>query len=143
MGAQQTAQDTAAVEAAETEAPNPTQEATDEPEAAEESRYPTPKRQKPTSWWEAKPRANVAATTQWWEPMVGARKAAARNGAAGSVETAAGSMEEPEQATFKEAMASKHAPQWRAAMEDRSSCCCIGEDFNFSCGAIKPWELWR
>ena len=68
MGAQQTAQDTAAVEAAEVEVPNPTQEATDEPEGAEESRYPTRKQQNPTSWWEAKPRANVAATTQWWEP---------------------------------------------------------------------------
>jgi len=67
VGAQQTAQDTAAVEAAEVEAPDSTQEATDEPEAAEDSRYLTRKRQKPTRQQEAKPRANVAATTQWWE----------------------------------------------------------------------------
>jgi len=107
VGAQETAQDTAAVEAAEVEAPDSTQEATDEPEAAEESRCPTRRRQKPTSWWEAKPRANVAATTL----MVEAGKAAARNGAAGSVENAAGSVEEPEPATHKEAMASKHAPE--------------------------------
>ena len=114
MGAQQTAQDTAAVEAAESEAPNPPQEAPAEPEAAEESRYPARRRQRPTSWWEATPRANVAATTL----MVEAGKAAARNGAAGSVETAAGSVEEPEPATYKEAMASKHAAEWRTAMDE-------------------------
>ena len=95
------------------EAPDSTQEATDEPEAAGESRYPARRRQKSTSRWEAKPRANVAATTL----MVEAGKAAARNGAAGSVETAAGSVDEPEPATYKEAMASKHAAEWRTAMD--------------------------
>jgi len=43
-----------------------------------------------------------------------AGKAVARNGAAGSVENAAGSVEEQEPATYKEAMASKDAPKlWK------------------------------
>ena len=114
MGAQQTAQDTAAGEAAQVEAPNPTQEATDEPEAAEESRCPTCRRQKPTGWWEAKP----------------AGKATARNGAADSVENAAVSVEEPSRPPIRRPWLASMRPScfsW-TRREDRSSCCCYGEE---------------